>query len=538
MDATELDILLEELETRVERLRALYEQYFLGIEKIPPHVAQKDVDRRLYTLRREQIRNTAKRFKLQTIIQRYNTFQQYWMRIMREIDNGTYKRHVLRAERTLGVTDVLTAAERKRLGLPERQSVSSLPPQGDSNAPTSAAEALDDRRVEATPSTFSAEATPDRIREQMGRDLGRLLDGEGDDLDDLDDLDVKSGFRVGKELDDPLLSSMPPPAHTRKPSARPVPRRSARPIAAPHGQLPPPDPRQSPGARASSSDAAAEGARPSAEPSATSPSGQPTRKSLRPGRFATGSGSPGAPGGLRLPASSAVAGRGLPPLPKAGVPRGAPPKIPSSPIISVEGKPKQPVLPPRTNAPVANVPLGRPPPSTNPIHPKPEQPAARKPNPAPTADSSSGAIASGRESVPRGLPSPRDSIAPRPSASPVRAATKSMRPEAARKPTTPPSRPKPAVPVREDRSRDAASHSASPPRKPADSLERARVEQIAEKLRDARKQTHEAGVVSVDALAKKLQTTVDELRKKHQGKRVDFDVVIKDGKAIVKPIVK
>jgi hypothetical protein len=124
VDAAELDILLEELETRVERLRALYEQYFLGIEKIPPHVAHKDVDRRLYTLRREQIRNTAKRFKLQTVIQRYNTFQQYWMRIMREIENGTYRRHVLRAERTIGVANLLTSAERKRLGLAERASTS------------------------------------------------------------------------------------------------------------------------------------------------------------------------------------------------------------------------------------------------------------------------------------------------------------------------------------------------------------------------------------------------------------------------------
>ncbi len=72
----------------------------MGIEKIPPAVVHKDVERRIYLLRREQIRNTAKRFKLQTTIQRYNTFQQYWQRVLREIENGTYKRHVLRAERS------------------------------------------------------------------------------------------------------------------------------------------------------------------------------------------------------------------------------------------------------------------------------------------------------------------------------------------------------------------------------------------------------------------------------------------------------
>jgi hypothetical protein len=112
----ELDIALEELELRVERLRALYEQYFLGFEKIEPSVARKDVDRRIYVLRREKIRNTGKRFKLQTIIQRYNTFQMYWQRICREIENGTYRRHLLRAERQLAPDAQLTIAARRRFG--------------------------------------------------------------------------------------------------------------------------------------------------------------------------------------------------------------------------------------------------------------------------------------------------------------------------------------------------------------------------------------------------------------------------------------
>ena len=116
MTPEELDVNLEELEVRLERLRALYEQYFLGFEKIEPSVARKDVDRRIYVLRREKIRNTGKRFKLQTIIQRYNTFQQYWQRICREIENGTYKRHLLKAERQLAPDGQLTIAARRRFG--------------------------------------------------------------------------------------------------------------------------------------------------------------------------------------------------------------------------------------------------------------------------------------------------------------------------------------------------------------------------------------------------------------------------------------
>jgi len=115
VENAELDVALEELETRLERLRALYEQYFMGIERIEPAIPRKDIDRRIYVLRREKIRNTAKRFKLQTIISRYNTFQQYWQRICREIENGTYKRHVIRAER-IAPGQILTIAARKRLG--------------------------------------------------------------------------------------------------------------------------------------------------------------------------------------------------------------------------------------------------------------------------------------------------------------------------------------------------------------------------------------------------------------------------------------
>src|SRR5258708_2945214 len=76
----------------------------MGIEKLEPTVPRKEVDRRVHVLRKEQIRNTALRFRFHMILQRYNTFQSHWQRICREIENGTYKRHVLRADRRFGRT--------------------------------------------------------------------------------------------------------------------------------------------------------------------------------------------------------------------------------------------------------------------------------------------------------------------------------------------------------------------------------------------------------------------------------------------------
>lgn len=114
MKLQEIEAQVSELEDRVERLRALYEQYFSGIEKLEPLILRKEVDRRLWALRKMQIRNTALRFKLQTIVQRYNTFQQYWARICRDIENGTYHRDVAKAAQRFGEAAAQTALGKKR----------------------------------------------------------------------------------------------------------------------------------------------------------------------------------------------------------------------------------------------------------------------------------------------------------------------------------------------------------------------------------------------------------------------------------------
>jgi hypothetical protein len=95
----EIQLALDELETRLDRLRALYEQYFTGIEKTVPAVQHKDVERRIQALRKASLRNTAQRFRFQTLIQKYTTYLQYWQRILRRIEEGTHKRDLARAAR-------------------------------------------------------------------------------------------------------------------------------------------------------------------------------------------------------------------------------------------------------------------------------------------------------------------------------------------------------------------------------------------------------------------------------------------------------
>jgi hypothetical protein len=153
------------LETAVDRLRSLYEQYFMGFEKMEPQVPRKDVDRKIHVLRKEHFRNTALRFRFQMILQRYNTYQTHWQRILREIENGTYKRHVLRAERRFADSPVA----RRRTSIPPPPLPTALPqplaqalPQPGAALPRDLAAELAelDRDFEATPVAPPARLQP------------------------------------------------------------------------------------------------------------------------------------------------------------------------------------------------------------------------------------------------------------------------------------------------------------------------------------------------------------------------------------------
>jgi hypothetical protein len=118
VEREQIDFAISELETRLDRLRALYEHYFMGIERIEPSVPRKDVERRVADLRKARFQSTAQRFKFQTIVQRYNTMQQHWSRICREIELGTFRRHRLKAERATA-TRSSTPAVRPQVQTPE-----------------------------------------------------------------------------------------------------------------------------------------------------------------------------------------------------------------------------------------------------------------------------------------------------------------------------------------------------------------------------------------------------------------------------------
>jgi hypothetical protein len=83
----------------------------------------------------------------------------------------------------------------------------------------------------------------------------------------------------------------------------------------------------------------------------------------------------------------------------------------------------------------------------------------------------------------------------------------------------------------------AAVQPAKPDAGSAD-LPEHRVRAIYEQYVDAkRRQKESTAAITYEAIAKTLRDSSAKLREKH-GKSVDFEVAIRDGKAILKPVIK
>ena len=109
----EIEALLDDLKRKLDRLRVLYEQFFLGTEKTPPVQARKDVVRMIHRLTQMRIRRGALKFRRNSLVQRFNSQKAYWSRTERELEMGTHKRQTTRAKKrqTEASPDGLTAAD-------------------------------------------------------------------------------------------------------------------------------------------------------------------------------------------------------------------------------------------------------------------------------------------------------------------------------------------------------------------------------------------------------------------------------------------
>ncbi|MBN2577255.1 MAG: hypothetical protein JXP73_22020 [Deltaproteobacteria bacterium] len=111
---------LGEIERKMDRLRSLYDSYFMGMEKIPPDTLRREVNRMMLEMQQVPIGNASLRFRFQALTQKWVLHMTYWNRTMREIEAGTYRRDIARAQRHMAERGgVITEEEALAIGIPK-----------------------------------------------------------------------------------------------------------------------------------------------------------------------------------------------------------------------------------------------------------------------------------------------------------------------------------------------------------------------------------------------------------------------------------
>jgi hypothetical protein len=114
-----LESRIGEMERKLDRLRALYESFFMGIERAPPNVPRREMNRLILELQQEPIANSSMRFRFQAVLSRWVLMTAYWNRTLREIESGTFRRDLARAQRHLAEKGgVISEQEAINLGIP------------------------------------------------------------------------------------------------------------------------------------------------------------------------------------------------------------------------------------------------------------------------------------------------------------------------------------------------------------------------------------------------------------------------------------
>ena len=84
---------IAQLEQQLNQVKTQYEQYFLGLEKREPSDLRLKVRRAIVEAAEDFQNNTAVKFRAQTLKSKLITYENYWNRILKQIEDGTYTRH-------------------------------------------------------------------------------------------------------------------------------------------------------------------------------------------------------------------------------------------------------------------------------------------------------------------------------------------------------------------------------------------------------------------------------------------------------------
>ncbi len=146
--AEELSDRATQLEAKMIQLKNRYEQFFMGLERKPPSNERNALHKELDLLRQMLIKNTALKFKLNSMFSRFLSYERLWVKTESDIEEGRYKRDVNRARRRVGGP-----------GLPSAEDVDMSDFEADPGRPArppdqAAAAGLDDDRLQKIYSSY------------------------------------------------------------------------------------------------------------------------------------------------------------------------------------------------------------------------------------------------------------------------------------------------------------------------------------------------------------------------------------------------
>ena len=98
VESQDIQAELDRLEAMIAELKVQYEQYFTGLLPLPPDKLHTNVRMLLRKMLKAPFRTAAHNFRLKTLDSRYQTFNSYFQRVLKQREEGTYSRDVFKAE--------------------------------------------------------------------------------------------------------------------------------------------------------------------------------------------------------------------------------------------------------------------------------------------------------------------------------------------------------------------------------------------------------------------------------------------------------
>jgi hypothetical protein len=97
MSSEEAAELLKRLEAQLAALRNKHEQYFLGLDRQAPDKERDSLKKQIDDLKFMVGRNTALKFGVQSLFNRFLSYERMWLRTEKDIEEGRYVRDIFKA---------------------------------------------------------------------------------------------------------------------------------------------------------------------------------------------------------------------------------------------------------------------------------------------------------------------------------------------------------------------------------------------------------------------------------------------------------